>query len=63
VQYSVFEARLLPQQIDKLKKQLTPYVREAKDSIRFYYIGAEDISRIQVIGGGKVTEDKVYFIQ
>lgn len=63
VQYSVFECRLLPAEFEKLKKRLTPHVREAQDSIRFYFIGAEDVSRIQVLGHGKVTEEKSYFIQ
>lgn len=63
VQYSVFECRLLPTEFEKLKRRLQPVVRESQDTIRFYFIGAEDVNRIQVIGAGKVTEDKTYFIQ
>jgi len=63
VQYSVFECLLLPAEFIKLKKRLKPYVREARDTIRFYFIGAEDVSRIQMMGAGKVTEEKPYFIQ
>ena len=63
VQYSVFECRLLPVEFEKLKKRLMPNVREKKDTIRFYFIGAEDIGRIQVMGVGKVTEERSFFIQ
>jgi CRISPR-associated protein Cas2 len=63
VQYSVFECRLLPAEILKLKKRLKPYVRQPQDSIRFYFIGAEDVPRIQVLGSGRVTEEKSVFIQ
>ena len=63
VQFSVFECRLLPTEIRSLKRRLMPHVREARDSIRFYYIGADDVGRIEVIGSGQVTEDKQYFMQ
>lgn len=62
VQFSVFECRLMPSEIEKLKKRLRPYVREAQDSIRFYFIGAEDVPRIQVMGDGKVSEDRHFFV-
>lgn len=63
VQYSVFECQLLPAEFAKLKKRLKPYVHDAQDTIRFYFIGAEDVHRIQVLGAGKVTVEKPYFIQ
>ena len=63
VQYSVFECRLLPAEFEKLKKRLKFFVRESQDTIRFYFIGAEDVGRIQVLGAGKVTEERPYFIQ
>ena len=63
VQYSVFECRLLPTEIGKLKKRLRPLALESQDSIRIYFIGAEDIGRILVLGSGKVTEDSLYYIQ
>lgn len=63
VQYSVFECRLLPAEFNKLRKRLQPFVRESQDTIRFYFIGAEDVGRIQVMGAGKVTEEKSFFMQ
>ncbi|HNT25591.1 MAG TPA: CRISPR-associated endonuclease Cas2 [Anaerolineales bacterium] len=62
VQYSVFECRLTPPEFEKLKKRLQPYAREAQDTIRMYFIGSEDVPRIQVMGAGKVTEESPYFI-
>lgn len=63
VQYSVFECLLLPAEIAKLKKRVRPQVKEPGESIRFYFIGAEDVGRIQIIGSGKVTEEKIVYIQ
>jgi CRISPR-associated protein Cas2 len=63
VQYSVFECRLESIQLDRLKRLLQPLARENADSIRFYYLGADDVQRIDVIGCGSVTPDRVYFIQ
>jgi len=63
VQYSVFECRLAPAELEKLKKRLKPFVREAQDTIRYYFIGAEDVNRILVMGAGQVTQEKTYYIQ
>lgn len=63
VQYSVFECRLLPAELNRLRKLLRPHVHPTEDNIRFYFIGAEDVGRIQMLGSGQVTEDKMFFIQ
>ena len=63
VQYSVFECRLNNSQLVSLKRRLQPLVIENQDSIRFYYISADDIQRIEVIGNGSVTTDHVFFMQ
>jgi len=63
VQFSVFECRLTPPQIEKLKNRLRPLVKESADSIRFYFIGADDVGRIVLIGGCKVTESRQYYVQ
>lgn len=62
VQYSVFECNLKPVELERLKSRLTPLVKKNEDSIRFYFIGADDVSRIQVIGIGQVTRDEPYKI-
>ena len=63
VQYSVFECNLLPVDINRLKARLKLYVRGKQDSIRFYFIGAEDVLRIQIIGNGKITQEPTYYLQ
>ncbi len=62
VQYSVFECRLESAQLDRLKRRLQPHVREKQDSIRFYFLSADDVQRIDVLGNGSVTPDRKYFI-
>jgi CRISPR-associated protein Cas2 len=63
VQYSVFECRLQDRQLAKLKRRLRPFVRDAQDSIRFYFISAGDIGRIEVLGRGQVTPEQAFFMQ
>lgn len=62
VQYSVFECNLKPVELERLKNRLMPLVKKNEDSIRFYFIGADDVSRIQVFGIGQVTRDEPYKI-
>lgn len=62
VQYSVFECRLLPPELERLKRLLKTYLRESQDSIRIYFVAADDVGRIQILGGGKVTQDAQYFL-
>jgi CRISPR-associated protein Cas2 len=63
VQYSVFECRLTPAQIEKLKRRVQPFVRDEDDSVRFYPISADDVGRIQVLGSGAVTPERQYYLQ
>jgi CRISPR-associated protein Cas2 len=63
VQYSVFECRLAPDQFERLKRRVAPLVQNGQDSIRFYFIGAEDVGRIQVLGGGSVAAEKIFYFQ
>jgi CRISPR-associated protein Cas2 len=61
VQYSVFECRLKPAQLRSLRQELEKRVSKG-DSIRFYYISADDISRIEILGDGQVMQDKPFFL-
>jgi CRISPR-associated protein Cas2 len=63
VQYSVFECRLEPAQLQQLKKRLQPYVKETQESVRIYHISADDVSRIEIIGSGQVTQDKPFYLK
>lgn len=62
VQYSVFECRLRDKQLARLKERLKPLVKEPQDSVRIYYICADDVVRLEVIGKGSVTKDNVYYL-
>jgi len=61
VQYSVFECRLKPAEIADLRKQLKRLANK-QDSLRLYFIGAEDVSRIEIIGSGQVVADRIFIL-
>ena len=61
VQYSVFECRLEANHLAELRKRLKRLVTPV-DSIRLYFIGAEDVSRIEVIGSGVVMAERIFII-
>ena len=50
VQYSVFECRVDPAQWTVLKRRLIDAINEKKDSLRFYYLGANWKRRVEHIG-------------
>lgn len=61
LQYSVFECRLKPSEIELLRKKLKRQVGR-DDSLRIYFISADDVTRIEVYGHGDVQRDKVFFL-
>ena len=63
VQYSVFECRLKPREIDDLRKRLKKLIVDDKDSVRFYFIGAEDVKRIERLGDPRTVEEKIFILQ
>jgi CRISPR-associated protein Cas2 len=56
VQYSVFECLLEPAQWVKLKQRLLSIISIRKDSLRFYFLGANWKKRVEHIGA-KETYD------
>jgi CRISPR-associated protein Cas2 len=62
VQFSVFECNLKPREIDDLRKRLTK-LSELEDSIRFYFMGAEDVKRIVRLGDERIVRDKIFILQ
>ncbi|MEB2308434.1 MAG: CRISPR-associated endonuclease Cas2 [Candidatus Brocadiaceae bacterium] len=50
VQYSVFECIVDPAQWTMLKERLTSEIDPEKDSLRFYYLGANYKRRVEHIG-------------
>ena len=50
VQYSVFECVVDPAQWTRLKNRLLSEMNEEKDSLRFYYLGANWKRRVEQVG-------------
>lgn len=53
VQFSVFECLLEPAQWAALKRRLLDVIDEEKDSVRFYYLGANWKRRVEEYGTKK----------
>lgn len=64
VQYSVFECRLRPKELERLKRRLRPLVEEEDgDSVRFYFLCIDDILRTEILGFGTITKDRNFYMQ
>ena len=61
VQYSVFECLLTSSQITELQKKLKKLVGK-DDSLRFYFISADDVKRIALLGGVDVIADRIFIL-
>ena len=53
VQFSVFECEVTPADWVKLRARLLEQMDEAKDSLRFYFLGADGKRRIEHAGNRK----------
>jgi len=62
VQYSVFECRLKPREIDDLRKRLKKLIGK-EDSVRLYFLGAEDVKRIERLGDARTVDEKIFIMQ
>lgn len=62
VQYSVFECNLKPREINTLRKRLEKLIQENEDSVRFYFLGAEDVKRIIRLGDPRIVEDRIFIM-
>ena len=56
VQYSVFEIEVDPAQWVKLKARLEAIIDPKKDSLRYYFLGANWRRRVEHIGAKPVTD-------
>ncbi len=61
VQYSVFECNLKPNQVDDLRKRLKKLVGN-EDSVRFYFISADDLKRIERLGDTRTVEERIFIL-
>lgn len=58
VQYSVFECIVDPAQWAVLKQRLIDEINEEKDSLRFYYLGANWRHRVEHIGAKETIDQE-----
>jgi CRISPR-associated protein Cas2 len=58
VQYSVFECIVDPVQWAVLKQRLIKEINEEKDSLRFYYLGANWKRRVEHVGAKKTVDQE-----
>ena len=61
VQYSVFECNLKPREIDDLRNKLKKWI-DSEDSVRFYFLGAEDVKRIERLGDARTVEERIFIM-
>jgi CRISPR-associated protein Cas2 len=61
VQYSVFECNLKPRQVDDLRKKIMKLI-VPEDSIRFYFISADDVKRIERLGDARTVEERIFIL-
>ncbi|MGH9363601.1 MAG: CRISPR-associated endonuclease Cas2 [Thermoanaerobaculia bacterium] len=62
VQYSVFECRLEPAQIERLSARVVKLIDGEKDSVRIYRVCGECAGKIVIHGWGKVTQDPAVYV-
>ena len=60
VQKSVFECDIKPDHMKTLKQKLDKVIKE-DDAVRYYYLCAQCIPKIEVINGPPVTSAQLYF--
>ncbi len=57
VQYSVFEANLSAEELDRLKGRLIPLLNRKEDSLRLYPLCSACLARVEIPGSGVITQD------
>ncbi len=62
VQYSVFEADITREELEKMDTMLSKIKLDDNDSIRLYTICETCKSKIKIWGQGEITEDKDIYI-
>lgn len=56
VQYSVFECNVDPAQWTVLRNRLIKEINQEKDSLRFYFLGANWKNRVEHVGAKEVVD-------
>jgi CRISPR-associated protein Cas2 len=60
VQWSVFECDLKPDNVQKLKARLTKVITE-EDTLRYYYLCAACLEKVEIVNGPPLTQAQLYF--
>jgi CRISPR-associated protein Cas2 len=58
VQFSVFECLVDPAQWVKMRQQLVSVIDETRDSLRFYFLGAEWRHRVEHVGAKETIDQE-----
>ncbi len=61
-QYSLFEAFLTDKQMVALQGKLDKLLDPAHDSVRFYPLCKECVSKVETVGSDKPKEEKVFIV-
>lgn len=61
-QYSLFECYLSSKELVALRGKLDRLLKPAEDSVRFYYICAACVARVDTIGSQKPAEETVFLV-
>ena len=62
VQYSVFECRLEPNDLEVLRQRINKLIEPAEDSVRLYRFCQECGEKQEIYGQGKPSEDPEVYI-
>ena len=62
VQYSVFECLLDEKRLKKMKSAVGKIIRPRKDNVRYYWLCAECVHKIEAPGGKVMTEPDVVVV-
>ena len=58
VQYSVFQCLLNEKEQEHMKRKVMKVIRPKKDQVRFYYLCASCLTRVEITSGKEVLSDK-----
>ena len=62
VQFSVFEANIQQDQLQRLKQRLKEVVEPDEDRLRIYPLCASCAGNIEVLGQGEITQDPDFIV-
>ena len=61
-QYSLFECFLTRKQYVLLRAKLEEYLDSTQDSVRFYPLSADSLSKVETVGGTPPTDDLFFLV-